>query len=273
MIWSARLACAVPAALAIAACAPAGKSVPLTALGFETRRLEDTVQDCPEHLAPCASIVLEYPEIVGPAPPAVTAGLAAFIDSTVFAPIAEGDSIAATRDPEALMRQFLGGYLDFVTSFPEAPGAWTLQREAAAIWSSPEAFSLEYTESSYTGGAHPNTFVRLATFDARTGGRLRLSDLIDPGHDEALRVIGERAFRTAHGLGDADDLVGAGFWFEEGRFRLNDNFAVTAEGLRFHYDPYEVASYAVGPTDITLSRDALSAIARPGGMLAAAAPG
>jgi hypothetical protein len=33
---------------------------------------------------------------------------------------------------------------------------------------------------------------------------------------------------------------------------LNDNFALTATGIVFYYNPYEIAAYAAGPTLLEL---------------------
>jgi Protein of unknown function (DUF3298)/Deacetylase PdaC len=245
--------------------APAKPEGPVT---VDMQTYERTLQDCPEHLAPCASIRLEYPRLGAGAPAALVRVIEAFIDTTVLTPIDESDTTAAGNDPDSLMAHFLSGYQEFVSSFPEAPGSWTLQRTAHPLFNANGCLSLEFSEESYTGGAHPNTMMRLATFDTRTGRRLTLEDLFAPGHAEALRRLGERAFREAHALAPDADLVAAGFWFEDGRFSLNDNFAVTPEGLRFHFNPYEVGPYALGPTDITLTRAMLADLIRDDGPLA-----
>lgn len=254
--------------LAAAGCARAPEPAPdaASSLSFETQRFEETLRDCPEHLAPCASIVLEFPVLPADAPPDVAAALAAFVDTTVLAPIDEGGG-AGAGTPQALTEQFLAGYREFAETFPEAPGGWSLQRIARPIWTGPAGFSLEFREESYTGGAHPNSIVRLVSFDGSSGLRVRLEDLIPDEHREAVRALAEAAFRDVHGLEATADLTAAGFWFEDGRFRLNDNFAVTGEGLRFHFNPYEVAPYALGPTDLTIPRASLAGLVRANGWL------
>jgi hypothetical protein len=235
-------------------------------LSFDLQRRSATLEDCPEHLAPCASITLEFFTLAG-APEPVRVAVAAFLDSTVFAPVDEGDPGSGEAAPDTLMRRFLDGYADFVRRFPDAPGTWSIRRTARPVWNERGLFSVEFTEESYTGGAHPNAATRLITFDARDGHRVRLDELV-AGSDEApLRDVGERVFRSVHGLGPGEDLVSAGFWFEDGGFQLNDNYAVTPSGLRFHYDAYEIAPYGMGPTDLMLTRRDLAGIARPGGPL------
>jgi hypothetical protein len=40
--------------------------------------------------------------------------------------------------------------------------------------------------------------------------------------------------------------------FEENLFSLPENIGLTAEGIKLHYNQYEVASYADGPIELTL---------------------
>lgn len=269
------LACAIALAVWIPACAPAERAAPRGAPAaapvLETIRTQRTLEDCPEQLAPCASISLEYLEVRGGSD-GLRAAVEAFLDTTVFAAIDESGGHAGAAGADTLMRHFLDGYRDFVRSFPEAPGSWSIRRTARAVWNDRGVVSLEFVEESYTGGAHPNTETKLISLDAADGRRLLLGDLLEAGHDRDLVAAGERAFRAAHGLAPGDDLVAAGFWFEDGRFSLTDNFALTADGLRFHYNAYEIAPYAMGPTDMTLPRASLTAWARRGGPLAPSPP-
>ena len=41
------------------------------------------------------------------------------------------------------------------------------------------------------------------------------------------------------------------------------NFALCGDTLAFHYDPYEIAPYALGPTDFTLPLAAIREYLRP----------
>ena len=271
-------ACVLAAGAWLAGCTPAerradraGGQAPPAAPVLEAVRKQRTLDDCPEQLAPCASITLEYVEVTGGSA-ALRAAVRAFLDTTVFAPIDENDEEGGTAGADTLMQRFLDGYRDFMERYPEAPGAWSIRRSARPIWNDRGVLSLEYVEESYTGGAHPNTETKLVSFDAIDGHRLRPGDLFAAGHEQPLLAAGERAFRAAHGLGPGDDLDAAGFWFEDGRFSLSDNFAVTADGLRVHYNAYEVAPYAIGPTDLTLPRETLSEWARPDGPLAPRPP-
>jgi hypothetical protein len=67
-----------------------------------------------------------------------------------------------------------------------------------------------------------------------------------------LIKIGEAEFRKLKELTKEADLGQAGFWFENNKFYLNDNFLITDSSLVFYYNNYEITAYAFGPTEIIL---------------------
>lgn len=74
------------------------------------------------------------------------------------------------------------------------------------------------------------------------------------GHEADLNRIAEKEFRKVREMKPEESLEDAGFWFENNKFSLNDNFAITEEGLIFYFNSYKVAApYAAGPTEIVLN--------------------
>jgi len=49
-----------------------------------------------------------------------------------------------------------------------------------------------------------------------------------------------------------ENLEEAGFWFNEGNFKLNDNFLITTDGLKFFFNSYEIGPYAIGTTELLI---------------------
>jgi Protein of unknown function (DUF3298)/Deacetylase PdaC len=232
-------------------------------LAWETRTLERTAAGCEEEGA-CATVSLEYPEVTA-APGAATAqALNRFIRDFVLAP-AVGEEPAAT--PEALAEEVLRESERFHRELPDAPGGWSLERTVKIVHQTPRVVSLEAAESVFLGGAHPNSTVLYASFDPATGRRIALADLFLPTAGERLREVAERRFREAREIPPDRDLAEEGFEFEGGSFDLNDNFALLEEGLVFYYNPYEIAAYVFGPTEVKLTREDLAGLVRPGGPL------
>ena len=60
----------------------------------------------------------------------------------------------------------------------------------------------------------------------------------------------------------------AGFYFENDVFTMTPNFAITKSGLKFLYNPYEVAPYALGQQEIIIPYRDLEALIKPNGLLA-----
>lgn len=255
-----------PCAVLLPGCTTEQAATPAPAnIVFEMRALERTLRDCQENLSPCASIALEFPEIQEAPSEEGRAGIEGFVHSCVLAPLEEG---AVDSTAEQIMERFLSGYREFAADFPEQSSQWVMTREVAVIHNAGGVFSVEFTETSYTGGAHPNTSVSLASFDAGTGQRLTLDDLFVEDHGKRLEAIAEQAFRTERSLSRTEDLSEAGFWFENGAFRLNDNFAVVPGGLKYYFNAYEVGPYAMGPTSMVLGTESLAALILPSGPLA-----
>ncbi len=270
------LACAVAAAVAQLACGGAGpplhdsaRSIPRgqgPPLGYETRTLERGEPDCREAGDSCGRVLLEYPELMTAPSEAVREALNDSIAALLLEPLDDGTRAAS---PEGLAEEFLARNAEARLSSPEGASnaGWFLERKVRVIHQDALVFSLQETVFWHTGGAHPNTSARLASFDPASGRRLVLEDLLTPGYGPPLNAIAEHRFRALREIPDGQSLTDAGFWFEDGVLSLNDNFAVADSGLAFHFDPYEVGPYALGPTDLVLDREELAELIRPGGPL------
>lgn len=245
--------------------APAQTAPPRPArLAWEMRTLERTAAGCGEEGTPCATVSLEYPEVTAAPGDGTVQALNGFIRDFVMAP-AVGEEPAAT--PEALAEEVLQESERFHQEFPDAPGGWSLERAVKIVHQTPRVVSLEATESVFLGGAHPNSTVIYASFDPATGRRIALADLFLPTAGERLREVAERRFREAREIPPDRDLAEEGFEFEGGAFDLNDNFALLEDGLVFYYNPYEIAAYVYGPTEVKLTREDLAGLVRPDGPL------
>jgi Protein of unknown function (DUF3298)/Deacetylase PdaC len=231
-------------------------------LSWETRTLKRTESGCEE--GACASVSLVYPELTAAPTGEAKRALNRFIREIVLAP-AVGEEPAAT--PEALADDVLQEAEQFQREVPDAPGGWALERTVKVVHHTPRVVSLEASEYVFLGGAHPNSAVTYASFDPATGRRLALEDLILPGMEERLREVAEKRFREAREIPPERNLAEEGFEFEGGAFALNDNFAVLESGLVFYYNPYEIAAYVMGPTEVKLSREDLAELVLPDGPL------
>lgn len=156
------------------------------------------------------------------------------------------DSIA--KDGEGWAAAFFTEFKQFGS---QIPAAWDESRDIQVIANTPRVFSLSMEMEGYSGGAHPNTRTDYRSYDPKTGKRYELGEWFKKGYETPLQALGEKAFRKARHLSAEVDLNDAGFTFDQG-FQLNDNYAATPEGLVFYFNPYEIASYADGPTELVI---------------------
>jgi hypothetical protein len=100
----------------------------------------------------------------------------------------------------------------------------------------------------YLGGAHGMREKQYAVFDIRAFRRLILRDFFKTG--PALKSIVEEALRNYAGISQTTPLSEGGFF--EDTVPVPENFFITPEGFGFHWDPYEIAPYSMGPIEIRI---------------------
>lgn len=241
-------------------------------LTLETHTVERRATDCGDTPDNCGRISLTWTEITDAPAGVARNAINRWARRTLLDPALSED---AAESPDALADEFIAQYEDFRRDFPDAPGGWFVERTVEVIHRDDHLVSFRDVESSFTGGAHPNRTETYRNLYLTTGQPLTLDDLLlTRGRDE-LRRIAESSFRRVRGLEPNEDLREAGFWFGshgpsgdagEITFELSDNFAVTGDGLRFHYNPYEIAPYSMGSTTVDIPRSQLEDVVQwPGG--------
>jgi len=109
--------------------------------------------------------------------------------------------------------------------------------------------------SEYQGGAHEIPSLRhlLLTPD---GKRLKYNDLFLPDSAEKLHPLLIEAWNNREEI-----KMGIGFpKDEESNLPQTDNLLFTAQGLMFHYQHYEIASFAEGDPQLVIPYDKLKGI-------------
>lgn len=200
----------------------------------------------PENI-PCASVKISYPKVLGDSlnPQAVDA-INQFIQAQLLEFSDEAGKQPGTLDELATL--FIADY----KKDPSPIGNWELERHVGLIFGKGPLVTLSLTETGYTGGAHPFSGQRYFVLSADTGQQLTLADLLTPGYESGLDTAGESAFRQVRNLAPTANLEAEGYLFENNAFHINTNFGVMADGLAFTFNPYEVAAYALGPTEFTV---------------------
>lgn len=254
-------------AIALAACQSRPDSTASTqtaaqpdTLTYEIRTYEARSQRCVKPDSLCAVASFKYPLFSGDAFRALSDSLRADVISMAAA---EGDPDLRARSLEEAAKNFTGTFDEAIAvasrdSIPFSQ-TWSLEIKTEVLRQTPTWVSVAHNFYVYSGGAHPNHATRYVNYDRATGHRLTLADLFQPDFEKTLTGIAERHFRQQEGLKPGQSLK-EDYFFENGTFRLNDNFTLTATGLKFLYNPYEIKPYAAGETELEVPFSELEGI-------------
>jgi hypothetical protein len=240
---------------------PPAASIAKTATGgpFTVKYEEYHAKKCVRDTI-CSTMDLTYPVLQGGSSAAV---LQAVNDSTLALVRVLAGANPRLPVPQAFdsAQLELYGLLDEQLQLqPDAPPAgYAREVTGRAVWQTDRYLSYELNSYGYTGGAHPFSFVGLMTYDLSTGKALTLPQIVRDTN--ALRPLLEAGFVDAKKEFDPEVKL-KDILFEPDRpLALPLNFCVVDKGVRFYYNPYEVAAYAYGPTDILLTWEQLGAVA------------
>ena len=111
----------------------------------------------------------------------------------------------------------------------------------------------------YEGGAHGIQQELFFNFNNKTGQRITLSDIFVPGFEQQLCELLLQALIKQAGAEDADDLKEKGYLYAMDMF-ATENFILGSDEVTFVYNPYEIAPYAYGLVELTISKDDLKKI-------------
>lgn len=134
--------------------------------------------------------------------------------------------------------------LNFTRSFPESAAAYEAKVEQEIKSRNDKTIVFETSYYLFTGGAHGYGGMRFLNYDAHTGKLLTHSDLISD--IPAFTDFVEQKFRTEYQIPEGENINSTRFFFDDDKFVLPENIAVTDQQVILVYNPYEVSSYADG---------------------------
>lgn len=189
----------------------------------------------------CTTASFRYVQFEGLAADSLNKVVEEVIGSSFF-----NDSFSVAS-PKETAQKFIAVYKDFKNEFPDNEQTWTLDKALTVDTLFKNIITLRFDESSYTGGAHGSYYTQFNHFQLKPFRIMWLSDFLNNPQDTFQMIkIAESVFREKEELGAYDDLEEAGFFFEKGIFRLNENFHFTKEGMEFQFNIYEIQPYAAG---------------------------
>lgn len=231
----------------------------LNPVSYEMRSFESSGGECgsADKPVPCIRVALSWPEVT--APPAV----AESVNEPIAGWLRRASFVQGGNSPEEIFAELETAYADLREEFPDYALPWHIERTVSIVHNDARVFAVSLYENMFTGGAHGVHTQLYRNFRPDTGAAITLEELIVEGGNEQLTAVGEEIFREAHELAPDVALDDAGFWFEDGAFALNDNFLVSTDALLFYYNEYEIAAYAVGPTEVLIPYERIPSLLRP----------
>lgn len=154
-----------------------------------------------------------------------------------------------TMPVDELFMLTVAGYFnsDYVKSISDGGGdlpPWSLDVDVSYNGAPASLLTFSISHYLYTGGAHPNGHLSYYNLEKKTGRLLHLKDVCTDIPELTRRA--EVYFRRQQGLAEGEEYAEQGYWFENDRFHLNENFYFADGQLVFLYNQYEIAPYAMG---------------------------
>lgn len=216
-------------------------------LSYEMKDVRQSYGGCRFEPYTCTYFIVRYPEITRSPSERLREALRQEVTNFLL----HTGTYQGTTVEDA-MRGFFNDYEKVRKDFPDTRQVWFIEKNVSVVYQSRAVVSLSRTDVSFLGGAHPNSHISYINFDVRTGAVLALPDILRENGLQALHEIAEKKFRTERKIGPRDSLKEHGYWFPDNRFSVGDNFACTEKGLKLYFNPYEIAPYSMGPTEILL---------------------
>ena len=213
-------------------------------LTYEEMQVGKTIEDC-DTSKDCTSIYFYYPVFKNETNSPVIDSINNFIMSRLLFDEIELDS-SATLD--TVVNNFIEDYKMQLEDFPEYDIPWYSKTSVSVVYQNEKYLTLKVSNESFTGGAHPNSFINYFVINKTNGKEVSLQELFKPGFTKDLNNVVAKEFRKVRNITSNNSLNKEGFWFEENQNIFNENFGLTEKGILFYYNPYEVAPYVFGPT-------------------------
>lgn len=234
-------------------------------LQIETVILQQNSEGCGNNgSGNCAKIKIEFIELKNLPNFAAMEKINSKIQKELLRPIGRE---RGNKSFEVLMQNFIDEYNNFKKEFPESQQEWEIERKAVNNFNDDNILSCTFSEYSYLGGAHPNTFLTLTNFNLKSGEIINLPDILIDEYLDELNNIAEPIFRKEKELTEDINLTEAGFWFDDDKFSVNNNFSISKDGLNFFYNNYEITAYAYGPTELFVPYKSIKKLIKPDGLL------
>lgn len=205
----------------------------------------------------CASFEVSVPELSG-GDSAVTTAVNHSVQSFILSTVGANVSLPFPAAMDAAGEQFVEMFKQSQTENPDMPMGYSMEIKGSTLLLNKKVATVHLDGYSFTGGAHPNPFTTVVSYNMQDGGNvLNINALV--ADTNAVRSMLEAGYKQAKGM-KPEENISELLYPELPQLPMPANAAVLPQGILFYYNAYEVAPYAVGPTEIVLSWEQLGAL-------------
>ena len=165
--------------------------------------------------------------------------------------------IPVFKDAAALMQAHRDSFFamyrdDFKDEKPNANNEYFAMNFANStsmdvMYNEKNILSLAVFNYNFEGGAHGNHGTSLVSYNWAEKKVITLNDVFVSDYKPILNKALETSLRKKFKLAAKDSLSNVLF---DNKIEATDNFCIAHKGILFMYNPYEIASYAVGEIDL-----------------------
>lgn len=202
-----------------------------------------------------AELKIQYPEIISNSN--ATDSINKFIlDYLLNLPFNEDPITSFDEIADSL----ISNYISVQQEFDDYHTGWYIHANSNITGVVNGILSITSEETISTGGANVFYDLTYSNFYLISGKQVKLENIIVDNNLIELEKLGETIFVEMKNIRANQSFEEAGFWFENGRFALSDNFAITDSGLVFFYNLYEIAPRGEGTSKLFIPKEMLNSI-------------
>jgi len=206
----------------------------------------------------CAEFTISYPIFSGGDSVTVLM-LNKSVQAYVLSAVAGNGQLPFAQALDSAGWQFIEQYTEALKETPDMPMGFSTEITDTIPFMNSKVVTIQMDGYAYTGGAHPNPFGLLVSYDLSNHVKpLEITDLVRDTN--AVRPALEKAYKLSKGLKETDPLSEVTYP-DLVQLPMPSSVGVATEGIRFFYNAYEVAPYAVGASDVLLTWEQLGALA------------
>ncbi len=226
---------------------------------FENKSLVKSYKDCRPTSENCSYILFEYERI---SDGDFKDEINNTIDKELISISQEFLESKNSNSLEEVCECFLNEYKDYKIKNKSRDVIWTMEIRGKRENYTPKVLSYSISNVNFLGGAHPNTKFKYINFDRKSGKLLSLNDIFIIGFEKKLNMILDKIIRQNYMLKPEDNLSEKIGLFEN-KIEYTNNFAITKHGIKFYYNPLEIAPYSVGFIELIIPYSELEEILTP----------